>query len=35
MVGDYQKNMNVKFDNIGKVSVIALEYAYHGDLYNF
>ena len=35
MVGDYQKNMNVKFDNIGKVSVIALEYAYHGDLYEF
>lgn len=35
IVGEYRKNVNINYDNIGNVNIIALEYAHNGDLYNF
>ena len=35
MIGNYDKNININYDNIGNVSIIGLEYASNGDLYRF
>ena len=35
MVGKYENNVKINYDNIGNVNILAIEYAHCGDLYNF
>ena len=35
MIGNYHKNIDINYDDIGNVSIVGLEYASNGDLYTF